>query len=108
MNTVNIIYEYDKVVSTIGEDIKKSNYKVQYFLDLLNLKRSFFYKKLKEKRFTSDEMKILSKHLYPEEYKDYEVSIINKLIEKSREEIKKGEIDNFETLLEETKKEYGL
>ena len=108
MNTINIIYEYDKIVGALREDIKKSNYKVQYFLDLLNLKRSFFYKKLKEKRFTSDEMKILSKHLYPEEYKDYEVTLINKLIAKSHKEIKNGEGEDFETLLEETKKEYGL
>jgi predicted lipase len=108
MNTINIIYEYDKIIDQLGDDIKKSNYKLQYFLDLLNLKRSFFYKKLKEKRFTSDEMKVLSKHLYPEEYKEYEVNLINQLLEKSEKEIKDGNYSDFETLLNETKKEYGL
>jgi len=108
MNTINIIYEYDKVISKLGEDIKKSNFKLQYFLDLLDLKRSFFYKKLKEKRFTSDEMKILSKYLYPEEYREYEVNLINQLLEKSEKEIKEGNYGDFESLLNETKKEYGL
>ncbi len=108
MNTVKTIYEYDKIMNSLSEDIKKSNYKVQYFLDLLNLKRSFFYKKIKEKRFTSDEVKTLSKHLYPEEYKDYEINIINRIIVKSRKEIKEGKSEDFEKVLKELEEQYEL
>ena len=61
MNKVDVIYEYDSVIARLSEDIKKSDYKVHYFLKLLNLKSSFFYKKLREKRFTSEEMKLISK-----------------------------------------------
>ena len=63
MNTVRVIYEYDRIMNRLEEEIRNSNFKIQYFLDLLHLKRSFFYKKLKEKRFTSTEMKLLSKSL---------------------------------------------
>lgn len=108
MDTVNIIYEYEKVINKVNEDIKKSNFKLQYFLDLLDLKRSFFYKKMKEKRFTNDEMKLLSKHLYPEEHLEYEVEIVNRLLKKSIKEAESGEIENFENVLNEAKKEYGL
>ena len=108
MNNVHIIYEYDRLMSRLGEEIKNSHYKIQYFLDLLEIKRSFFYKKLKEKRFTSEEVIKLSKSLFPEEYEDYEVSLINDLIKKSKEEIKNNKGQDFELFLNEQKGKYGL
>jgi len=108
MNYVQIIYEYDKLMDQLDVEIKNSNYKIQYFLDLLQIKRSFFYKKLKEKRFTSKEMKILSKSLFPDAYKDYEVQIINELIKKSKKQINDNEGLDFELFLNEQKEKYGL
>ena len=49
MNNIHIIYEYDKLMSRLGDEIKNSNYKIQYFLDLLHIKRSFFLQKTKRK-----------------------------------------------------------
>jgi hypothetical protein len=92
----------------LADDIKNSNYKVQFFMDLLGLKRGFFYKKLKEKRFTSEEMKVLSKHLYPEEYSDYEVEIIDKLLEISSQQIKDGNFKTHNVVMEEMREKYGL
>jgi len=108
MNIINIINEYDRIMDGLADDIKNSPYKTQYFLDLLKLKRGFFYKKLKEKRFTSKEMKILSKSLYPEEYKDYEVEMIDKLLAISQQEFKDGKGKDFKVLLKETRTKYGL
>jgi len=92
----------------LADDIKNSHYKIQYFLDLLNLKRGFFYKKLKEKRFTSEEMKVLSKSLYPEEYSKYEVEVIDKLIDVSLEQIEKGQYETHENVMKEMREKYGL
>jgi len=108
MNTVKIINEYDRIMEGLADDIKNSHYKVQYFLDLLHLKRGFFYKKLKEKRFTSEEMIVLSKSLYPKQYKDYEIEIIDKLLKISSQQIKEGQVGNFEVMLRETMEKYGL
>ncbi len=108
MNNIQIIYEYDEIVSRLGEAIKSSNYKMQYFLDLLQIKRGFFYKKLKEKRFTSEEVIKLSKSLFPDEYREYEVQLINKLILKSKEELKNNTNKNFESFLKEQKDKYGV
>lgn len=108
MNTVQIIYEYDRIMNRLDEEIKNSNFKTQYFLDLLQLKRGFFYKKLKEKRFTSDEMKLLSKSLFPDEFKEYEVEIINELISKSKEQIENNKGEDFHLFLNEQKEKYGL
>ncbi len=108
MNTVRIINEYDAIINRLTDDIKKSNYKIQFFMNLLGLKRGFFYKKLKEKRFTSAEVKILSKYLYPEEYNDYEMEIIDKLLEISSQQIKDGLYKTHNVVMEEMKEKYGL
>jgi len=108
MNVVNIIFEYDKIMNRLSNEIKSSNYKVQFFIDLLGLKRGFFYKKLKEKRFTSEEMKILSKHLYPEEYNDYEVEMIDKLLAISQQEFKDGLSKSHDDVMREMREKYGL
>lgn len=107
MNIIDVIYEYDSIVSKLAEDIKKSDYKVQYFLKLLDLKSSFFYKKLREKRFTSEEMKLISKHLYPKDYQDYQEALLNDLLEKSKAQLKAGSGMDFEKTLAETKHNYG-
>lgn len=108
MNSIELITQYDALVSKIGEDIKKSSYKTQFFMDLLNLKRGFFYKKIKEKKFTSEEVKTLSKYLYPKENEAYEMELISKLLEKSKQEIVTGNYRDFDVLLKESKEKYGL
>ncbi len=108
MNTVAVIYNYDSIISHLVEDIKKSNYKVNYFLKLLDLKPSFFYKKLREKRFTSTEMKLIAKHLYPEEYQEYKDTLISQFLEASKKQLKEGKGVDFETVLRESKAKYSI
>lgn len=103
MNTFEVVMENDRIMSSLKQDFKNSNYKVQFFLDLLNLKSGFFYKKIKEKRFTSEEMIILSKYLYPDAYQEYQDGIINKALEISREEIRSGKGQDFTECLTEIK-----
>lgn len=108
MNAIEVINEYDRLVGELGETIKSSPYKTQFFLDLLNLKPGFFYKKIKEKRFTSEEVKLLSKYLFPKEYNQLEIKAIKELLEQSKGEIKAGEYRDFEAVLNESKAKYGL
>ena len=108
MNSIEIINRYDRLVEELGETIKNSPYKTQFFLDLLNIKRGFFYKKIKEKRFTSEEVKKLSKYLYPDDYNDVEKKVIKEILEKSKKEFKSGDFRDFEDVLRESKEKYGL
>ncbi|APZ46753.1 hypothetical protein BW723_10870 [Polaribacter reichenbachii] len=108
MNNLEIIHNYDTVISQLIEDIKKSDFKTAYFLKLLNLKDSFFYKKMREKRFTNEEVKLISKHLYPEQYQEYKDAVIGKLLEKSKAQLKDGLGVNFEIILEKSKEKYGV
>ncbi|WP_242205383.1 hypothetical protein [Aestuariivivens insulae] len=108
MNTVDIINEYDKILDRLADDIKNSNYKLQYFMGLLGLKRGLFYKKMNEKRFTSEEMKKISKYLYPKEFEEHKENTILALLEKSKGQIIKGQTVDFEEVLSAAKKKYDL
>lgn len=108
MNTLEIIHNYDTIITQLIEDIKKSDFKTAYFLKLLNLKDSFFYKKIREKRFTNEEVKLISKHLYPEQYQAYKDELIGKMLEKSKAQLKAGLGVNFEDVLANSKQQYGV
>lgn len=108
MNTLEIIHNYDSVITQLIEDIKKSDFKTAYFLKLLNLKDSFFYKKMREKRFTNEEVKLLSKHLYPEQYQEYKDELIGELLDKSKRQLKEGLGIDFEEVLATTQKQYDV
>lgn len=108
MNNLDIIYKYDDVITQLIQDIKKSDFKTSYFLKLLNLKDSFFYKKMREKRFTNEEVKLLSQHLYPEQYQEFKDKLISKLLEKSKSQLENGEGVDFEKVLLKSKKQYDI
>jgi hypothetical protein len=52
-------------------------------------------------------MKLISKHLYPKDYQDYQEALLNDLLEKSKAQLKAGSGMDFEKTLEETKRKYG-
>jgi hypothetical protein len=108
MNTLESIHRYDSVLTQLIIDIKSSDFKTAYFLKLLNLKDSFFYKKMREKRFTTEEVKLISKHLYPEQYQEFKDALLGKLIEKSIAELKVGLGEDFEAIIATSKQQYGL
>ena len=58
-----IIKKYINVKDDIFEIMKNSKLKLQYFADLLGLKRTQFYYKRKNKSFTAEELQIILKEL---------------------------------------------
>ena len=50
---------------------------------------------MREKRFTNEEVKLLTQHLYPEEYQAYKDLLISELLEKSKAQLKAGLGLNF-------------
>lgn len=108
MRNLDVVYQYDVVVTQLIQDIKKSDFKTSYFLKLLNLKDSFFYKKMREKRFTNEEVKLLSQHLYPEQYQEYKDELTGKLLKKSKNQLENGEGVDFEKILLKSQKQHGV
>lgn len=107
-NTLEIIHHYDAVITQLIDNIKKSAFKTAYFLKLLNLKATFFDTKMREKRFTNEEVKLLSKQLYPEQYQSYKEAFVGKLLEKSKAQLRDGLGVHFEEVLANSKQKYGV
>tara|TARA_B110000285_G_scaffold82418_1_gene94877 strand:+ start:5027 stop:5212 length:186 start_codon:yes stop_codon:yes gene_type:complete len=55
-----IIQDYEKLLLSLPELMKESNYKTAFFISILNIPSSTFYRKLKGCSFTIDECKKLS------------------------------------------------
>lgn len=53
-------------------------------------------------------MKIISKHLYPQEYQEYQEALLIGLLEKSRIQLKTGKVVHFEKTLEASKQKYNV
>ena len=108
MNKIKLINTCVLLMSKVGEDIKNSPYKTKFFMEKTGLKSSFFYKKMRNKSFTIDELKIMAPYLYENDQRKYEKELIQHLLSKSKTEMRNGEMDSFASLLEEAKELYGI
>lgn len=82
------IYQYQEVLNTLEERIKKSRYKKEYLINALDISRATFYKKLKQKSFSTSELILLGKILSPEEDQALE---IKKALKRSAADLKAGQ-----------------
>ncbi len=89
MNKVEIVENYKKYISEIPEMIAKSPYKTQYFIDKLKMHKVTFYRKLKNRRFSLEEVSTITEVLNP---KDFYLLELNKELEKGRNDIAEGRV----------------
>lgn len=108
MNKIAQIKSVEEMMSGVGEAIKKSPYKTAFFMDKLQIKPSFFYKKMRNNSFTIAEFKEIAPYLYEKDQKTHEKEIINNLLNISKLEITGGNTRDFEVLLAEAKKLYDI
>lgn len=64
---IHLVQKYNKYVQSIPDLISQTDYKANYFIKLLNLKAPTYYRKLRDNAFTSDEILMLTKALFPKE-----------------------------------------
>ncbi|UOE42342.1 hypothetical protein MTP09_06820 [Chryseobacterium suipulveris] len=98
------IVNYIKVLENIDVALKSSPFKLNYIIEKLGYKENTFFKKLKEKRFTPEELLSISEIIRPEEYREYE---INKMIEEGFKDMEEGRVRNFNELMEEKRRKYA-
>lgn len=108
MNKIAQIKSVEKMMRNVGETIKKSPFKTSFFMEKLNIKPSFFYKKMRNNSFTITEFKTIAPYLYENEQKKHEKEVINNLLSISKQEMKGKETRDFALLLEEAKNLYDL
>jgi len=98
---LDIVYGYQNLLDNIDSYIEASKFKKDYLIEELGVSRATFYNKVKKKNFTIDEMVVLSKILFPEEAKAFE---IKEALRESREDSRIGRIRNHKDVMADVRK----
>ncbi|MCD1117884.1 hypothetical protein [Chryseobacterium turcicum] len=89
------IEKYIEIQNNIDEILKNSPFKMSYIIEKSGIKKPTFFKKLKEKRFTPEELLVISKTIEIKEWKNETKEEILESLKRAEEEIKNGETTDF-------------
>lgn len=98
---IEIVLNYENYINDLPELIGKSYYKAEFFMQKLGLKHATYYRKLKLKNFTHQEVKLITALLFPEE-------ILMQEFQKSEDDIKAGRIIDFSDFKEKLRAKYNV
>lgn len=88
------IEKYIEIQNNIDEILRNSPFKMSYIIEKSGIKKPTFFKKLKEKRFTPEELLVISKTIEPQWRNETKEEILESL-KRADEEIKNGETTDF-------------
>jgi hypothetical protein len=98
---IETVENYEKYINNLPELISKSFYKAEFFMQKLGLKHATYYRKLKQKNFTHQEVKLITVLLFPEE-------ILMQEFQKSEEDIKAGRIIDYSDFKEKLRTKHNI
>lgn len=98
---IEIVENYENYINSLPELIGKSYYKAEFFMQKLGLKHATYYRKLKSRNFTHQEVKLITTLLFPEE-------ILLQQLVKSEEDIKAGRTIDFSDFKEKLRTKYNI
>lgn len=98
------IEKYIEIQNNIDEILKNSPFKMSYIIEKSGIKKPTFFKKLKEKRFTPEELLVISKTIEIKEWKNETKEEILESIERSEEDFKYGRIHSYDEVRERSRK----
>jgi len=89
------IEKYIEIQNNIDEILKNSPFKMAYIIEKSGIKKPTFFKKLKEKRFTPEELLVISKTIEPKEWRNETQEEILESLSRAQEEIDNGKTTDF-------------
>ncbi|MEN4760904.1 hypothetical protein ABEG63_11270 [Chryseobacterium sp. C39-AII1] len=98
------IEKYIEIQNNIDEILKNSPFKMSYIIEKSGIKKPTFFKKLKEKRFTPEELLIISKTIEIKEWHNETKEEILESLKQSEEDFKNGKGIPGEVVLANMKK----
>lgn len=98
---IEIVQNYENYIDSLPNLIGKSYYKAEFFMQKLGLKHATYYRKLKSKSFTHQEVKLITTLLFPEE-------IFIQELQKSEEDIKAGRTIDYADFKEKLRAKYNI
>lgn len=97
------IEKYIEIQNNIDEILKNSPFKMSYIIEKSGIKKPTFFKKLKEKRFTPEELLIISKTIEPYLKNETQEEILESL-KQAEEEIESGIFHTYDEVRERSQK----
>lgn len=94
---LQLVSDYANYIKKLPELIRESPYKTAYIIEKLQLPKATYYRKLKEKSFSVEEVEKLTKILNP---KEAYLNEMKETLATSREEIQIGKFTEYEKLME--------
>lgn len=98
---IQIVESYNNYIESLPNLISSSYYKAEYFINNLGLKRVTYYRKLRERNFTMQEVQKITELLFPEE-------VLQKSLRQSEEDIKQGNVMSYEDFSKKSVAKYGF
>ena len=84
------IEKYIAIQNNIDEILKNSPFKMSYIIEKSGIKKPTFFRKLKEKKFTAEELLVISKTIEPKQWRNETKEEILESLKNADEEIKNG------------------
>lgn len=103
------IEKYIEIQNSIDLILKKSPFKISYIIEKTGIKKPTFFKKMKDKRFTSEELLAIAKVMEPVYRNETKEEILESL-KKAEEDIKNGNtipFSEWKTSRDERLKKYA-
>lgn len=101
---ISEIEKYIEIQNNIDEILKNSPFKISYIIEKSGIKKPTFFKKLKEKRFTPEELLVISKTIEPKQWRNETKEEILESLKRSEEDIKNGRVYSYEEVKERSRK----
>ncbi len=94
------IEKYIEIQNNIDEILKNSPFKMSYIIEKSGIKKPTFFKKLKEKRFTPEELLLISKTIEPKQWRNETKEEILESLKRSEEDFKNGRTHDYQEVME--------
>jgi predicted transcriptional regulator len=98
------IEKYIEIQNNIDQILKDSPFKMSYIIEKSGIKKPTFFKKLKEKRFTPEELLTISKTIEPKQWRNETKEEILESLKRSEEDFKNGKGISGEIVMDRMRK----
>ena len=98
------IEKYIAIQNNIDEILKNSPFKMSYIIEKSGIKKPTFFRKLKEKKFTAEELLVISKTIEPKQWRKETIEEILESLKRSEEDFKNGRVYTYEEVKERSRK----
>ena len=98
------IEKYIEIQNNIDVILKNSPVKLSFIIEKSGIKKPTFFKKLKEKRFTPEELLTIAQNVEPKTWTNETKEEILESLKRSEDDIKNGRVHDFYEVMEAAKK----